>query len=157
MAGADVTQKYQGASPAIVSEVLRLADVNGGALTERVIVDAASDPASPLHDQFQWDNDVAADGFRVIQARLLINRVKIKVTQGETVTVMPAFVSITNGQGNRVRIGTQRAMADPDMLGQVLAETRSQLVGLRNRLTAFNVTGDLVDGLDDVLSKIPAV
>lgn len=154
MAG-EVGVRYRGAPQPVISEILRLRDVNGGGLTERVIVDAASDPASPLHDQFQWDNDIAADGFRVVQARLLINRVKLHISEGETVKVMPAFVSIVDEAGRRIRVGSERALADAGLLGQVLADTRTQIRGLRNRLSAFDDAAHVVAQLDDLLANLP--
>lgn len=151
--GVDI--RYRGAPQPVIGEVLRLRDENGGTLTERLLVDAASDPTSPLHALFEWDNERAGDGFRVIQARLLINRVKITISEGEQLRVMPAFVSITDGAGKRVRVGSERALANPDLLAQVLAETRQQLNGLRNRLSAFDQTAGVVEALDGVIERLP--
>lgn len=148
--------RYRGAAQSVVSEILRIKQENGGTLTERLIVDAASDPASPLHNEFLWDNETAADGFRIIQARLLINRVKVQITQGETVRVMPAFVSVVDGEGRRVRVGSQEALSDPAMLSQVLADTKIQIRGLRNRLSAFDEAAAVVTQLDAVLQNLPA-
>lgn len=147
--------RYQGAAQSVIAEVLRIRNENGGTLTERLLVDVASDPASPLHDQFVWDNDLAADGFRIVQARLLINRVKISIQEGETVRVMPAFVSVIDGSGKRVRVGSERALANPDLLAQVLAQTRQQIHGLRNRLSAFDQATGVVAALDGVLDQLP--
>jgi hypothetical protein len=146
---------YRGAPQAVIAEIIRLRDESGGEITERMVVDAASDPASPLHDRFVWDNELAADGFRIVQARLLINSVKIHIMEGESVRIMPAFVSITNGDGKRVRIGSERAVSDPGLLGQVMAETRTQIRGLRNRLSAFDEAQHVVTQLDDVLKTLP--
>jgi hypothetical protein len=146
---------YRGAPQPVVAEILRLRDEHAGEITERIIVDAAADPASPLHEHFTWDNDLAADGFRMVQARLLVNRVKIHIVEGETLRIMPAFVSITNDTGKRVRIGSERAVANPSLLGQVMAETRTQIRGLRNRLSAFDEAQHVVSQLDDVLQNLP--
>jgi len=152
MAG-DLT--YKGAAGPVIAEVLRVKQANGDVLTERIVVDAAADPASPLHGFFTWDDQAAAEGFRLVQARALINRVKIHITEGETVRVVPAFVSVIDEDGRRVRIGSERALADPDLLGQVLSETRLQLRGLRNRLSAFTDAKHLVAQIDSVLEGLP--
>jgi hypothetical protein len=154
MASADIA--YRGAPQPVISEIVRLRDENGGEVTERMLVDAASDPASPLHDRFTWDNDLAADGFRIVQARLLINSVKIHIVEGETLKIIPAFVSVVNEGGKRVRIGSERAIADPNLLAPVLAETRTQIRGLRNRLSAFDEAQHVVSQLDDVLKNLPS-
>lgn len=147
--------RYKGAAQSVITEVLRIRQANGGILTERNVVDAASDPASPLHPLFQWDNEIAGDGFRIIQARMLLGRMKVHLIEGETVRILPAFVSVATDDG-RVRELTARAVADPGLLGQVLAETRTQLRGLRNRLSAFEEAAPVVEHLDAALDVLPS-
>jgi hypothetical protein len=47
-----------------------------GALTPRNVVDAARCSSHPLHSRFEWDDGVAADKYRLVQARELIRSVK---------------------------------------------------------------------------------
>lgn len=54
----------------------RLADQLGGALSPRDVVDEASKDTSPLHPYFEWDEEKAADHWRLEQARRLL-RVRI--------------------------------------------------------------------------------
>lgn len=46
-------------------------------LTPDLVVDEARDPDHPLHHRFEWDDAVAAEGFRREQARSLIQSVKV--------------------------------------------------------------------------------
>ena len=48
-------------------------------LTQSQLVAEAADPASPLHHLFEWDDAVAAHGYRVEQATHLIRRYKITI------------------------------------------------------------------------------
>ncbi len=54
----------------------RLIELGGGKLTPASVVSDASDPASPLHSCFEWDDSVAAHKYRLEQARVLIRSVK---------------------------------------------------------------------------------
>lgn len=63
-----------------VAEVLGRLEHPNGDLDPADVVEAARDPASPLHPFFEWNNDEAAEQWRIGQARLLIRRVKIQVT-----------------------------------------------------------------------------
>ena len=63
-----------------VAEQLRLLEGENGRLDPVVVVDAARDPASPLHAYFEWDDTEAARQHRLGQARQLIRRIKIEVT-----------------------------------------------------------------------------
>lgn len=49
-----------------------------GALTARDVLDAARSPQSPLHSYFEWNDKVAADQFRIDQARVMLRAIKVK-------------------------------------------------------------------------------
>lgn len=49
-----------------------LAAANGGKLTARQVVEAAADPASPLHGLLTWDDAIAGYRYRLAQARRII-------------------------------------------------------------------------------------
>ncbi|HAZ61006.1 MAG TPA: hypothetical protein DCY89_05470 [Gammaproteobacteria bacterium] len=56
-------------------ELSRIADATG-ALTPALVVEAATDPESPLHDAFDWDDSAAAHKYRLVQARSMIRSVR---------------------------------------------------------------------------------
>ncbi len=58
-----------------IREILAGIQDKDGRLTPRMVVDAASDPDHPLHDRFEWDDEVAGLRFREHQARRLIEEV----------------------------------------------------------------------------------
>lgn len=61
----------------VVIEVLEVEKSNG--LTPKNILERAKDSSSNLHNLFEWDNSVAAEKFRLEQARGLIQNIKIIV------------------------------------------------------------------------------
>lgn len=67
-------------------------------LTAENIIEYAKDKKSELHKHFDWSNKVAGDKWRLHQARVLINQVKV-VINGDT---MPAFenVEVEISEGN---------------------------------------------------------
>ena len=48
-----------------------------GKVTTTLVLDAAGDPGSPLHDHFEWDDTEAGHRYRLIQSRNLIRTVRI--------------------------------------------------------------------------------
>lgn len=58
---------------AVVAELRRICTSNGGILNPKVVVKAAANSTSPLHDYFDWDDTIAAQRWRIVQARNLIN------------------------------------------------------------------------------------
>lgn len=63
-----------------------------GRLSAAQVVEAARNPASPLHACFEWADDVAAEGYRLEQARRLIRGVKVIVSESETTLAAPRYV-----------------------------------------------------------------
>jgi hypothetical protein len=54
-----------------------------GRLTPSLVVTAATPPAHPLHSHFEWDDGTAAERYREVQARGLIQRVKVTYREGD--------------------------------------------------------------------------
>ena len=56
-----------------------------GVLTPQVVVETAKNKKSLLHDYFIWDNSIAAEKYRVHQARNLLNSITIEIKiEGKT-------------------------------------------------------------------------
>lgn len=57
-----------------------------GAVTARDVVDSARSPNSPIHPYFEWDNQTAADLWRVETARRMLRSIRVKYQDagGET-------------------------------------------------------------------------
>ena len=103
-------------------ELERLAAEAGGVLTVDAVLEAAANPDSPLHAHFEWTDDKAADNWRRVQARTLIQRVNITVA-GHSPQVVRAFVSLPD---DRLSGGGYRLMAavisDEAMREQLIAD-----------------------------------
>lgn len=101
---------------------------NDGVIKPFAVVEAARPEKSPLHDCFEWDDNKAAEQFRIEQARGLIRsiRVIVKVSNAETVPVR-AFLHVkeTECGGGYVEIRT--VMRTPAFQQQVLESALSEL------------------------------
>lgn len=68
-------------NPQIVGEFCyELEKKKGGKITPKELVDAARDVNSPLHNEFEWNDSVAAEKYRRTQARYIINSIEVKIT-----------------------------------------------------------------------------
>jgi hypothetical protein len=65
---------------AIAARLEKIAKLNGGRVTPDAVLADAQNAKSPLHDQFEWDDTVAARQYRLQQARELIRSVKVEIT-----------------------------------------------------------------------------
>lgn len=95
-----------------------------------LLVNDARSEESPLHPMFEWDDSIAAENYRIDQARGVLQAIRVQLTPGET--PVPAFVhvKINNEPGYA---GIVRAMSDEEMKAQVLADALRQLASLQLR------------------------
>lgn len=81
----------------LATELERVWEENGRKLLPGDVVDSASDPDSPIHECFEWRDDIAAHHYRLSQARGWIRRVVIVSDGGETQSVF-THVRITTDE-----------------------------------------------------------
>lgn len=138
---------------AIRAALLELADQRDGRLTPRAVLDAARDERSPLHEEFSWDDDEAAEGFRLIQAGALLRRVKIQVVVESkdptrvNIVVQRAFPSVPSLRGSPSGSYVPLAQADQQ---ELLSEVVSQLEVLRKKYAAIEKLAGVWKAVDDV-------
>lgn len=110
----------------IASELRRIAKSNGGLLLPQSVVESARPTSSPLHSRFQWDDSVAAENYRIWQARQLI-RVVVEHIKGVAAPT-EVFVSLSpdrnEGRGYRV---TTEVLSDEQMRGVMLQDALDEL------------------------------
>lgn len=79
----------------VESALREIADANDGKLTPDDVVMAASNPDSPLHGHFTWDDHEAAAKHRRNEARFLIRSVTMTVTTETISFKVPSYVRNT--------------------------------------------------------------
>lgn len=129
-------------------------DDEDGIIQPEAVVEVASDPQSPLHPHFVWDDSEAAHQFRLVQARSLVRRISIVRPDVPAPTFVNVVVRRADGIARRGYVQTARAVADPDLYAQVLSDARAGLIAWRNRLSAFERAGGLVAQLDELIADI---
>ena len=76
----------------------KLRKEHGGTVTPEQLLEAASSKRSPLHDAFEWDDEEAANNWRVHQARQMLVGLVI-VPSNDHEPVRRAFVNMSRGNG----------------------------------------------------------
>lgn len=90
------------ADPQRIGEALEaIAKANGGEITPPAVVESARAQRHPLHRHFEWDDAVAAEAFRLDQARMLIRA--IHIVDKERPEPPRAFLSIADKGGTSYR------------------------------------------------------
>lgn len=118
----------------LVSALVDVRDRHG-TLTPEVVVKEASDPSSPLHGSFEWDDTEAAHQWRIQQARVLIGRFKVEVQVSPKKTVKCR--QFTHVRSRDEYVPTEEALGDPEMRDVVLEQARRDLAALRRKYAAL--------------------
>src|SRR5262245_29148308 len=81
-----------------------------GAVTPKLVLDAARDEGHPLHDFFEWDDSIAGDKYRLEQAmRMIMASKMVVVLAGQTNQVITAapevrrLLPVSKGAGFKMR------------------------------------------------------
>lgn len=103
----------------IVDELKRIESTQG-IITPISVVDTARDVNNPLHKTFDWNDDTAAEKYRLHQARVLINTVRVEILKKDVQAYQNVVVEINNKpvQGY---ISVQKVLSQEDLKNQMLA------------------------------------
>lgn len=113
-------------------ELERLRIRHNGRLEPEWVVHAAKRLENPLHPLFEWDDSVAAQNWRVDQARAVIRAVEVVIEEAKEAKPVRAFVSIVR-ENDRSYTSIADAMSDPELRGQVLRNALKELEAWRHR------------------------
>ena len=132
--------------PAIVGRCLeKIKRAHGGALTANAVVAHAVDKASPIHSEFEWDNDVAGHEYRVNQARYMIRSINVTMIESPDAEPTRAFVQM--GEATEYR-GIREVMADPLSREQLLDRAVRELESLKRRYCHLSELAIVFDAID---------
>lgn len=107
-----------------------------GELTPRLVIAEAADPSHPLHDRFEWDDEVAADAYRIDQAHRLIQRVKVTKVEGDNAPSVRAFQAVRTDDGYKYE-PSEKVAEDPFQRKLVLADMEREWRTLKARYDMF--------------------
>lgn len=95
-----------------INEILRIESEKG--LTAERLLEEASKKSSPLHDLFEWNNSEAAHLYRLQQARIVINEVKVIIESKEYYAFENVHIAIPNVIG-----GSSESLDEPPITQRV--------------------------------------
>jgi hypothetical protein len=116
-----------------------------GRLTPALVVEEARPDDSPLHDRFEWDNEVAGEEYRRHQARQLIRSVKVvySTTDDGDDKKVRAFTAIHHETGH-VYEPTERVAQDPFLTKVALQDMKRRWIALKRQYESFDEFWQLV-------------
>lgn len=134
---------FQGKNSAqVVGEVCEQLEQSIGLTAENLLNVSRSEDA-PLHNEFEWNDGVAAEKYRTHQARILINHIAIK-TEGSSDEPIRAFFQTEERKYESLEVILRCEDKKRDLLSQAMQELEyferkySQLVELSRVFDAID-------------------
>lgn len=145
-------------SKVYAAELNRLAQIYGTSnLDPKIVLDEASNPDSPLHDYFDWDDTSAARKHRLAQARQLVGTVKITyVGDPHPERSKRAIVTVITDVGERKYTGILSAMDSQEYKRQLIQREVNTIRGCRDRLRTYEELFAALPSLNDFLRQAEA-
>lgn len=120
------------ADPQKIGEALEaIAEKAGGHLTPEAVVDAAREKRHVLHRHFEWDDQKAAEAFRLDQARNIVRSIHVENDETES-GLARAYLSIQDRGGRSYR-SISDVLASADLQSKVLASAETDLLAFERR------------------------
>lgn len=146
----------------LVLQVLTETYERRGELTPAIVVEEARDVDHPLHSRFEWDNDKAAEQYRLVQAGALIRSVKLKIVDPEPSEIR-AFINVSNvdpSRGSGRYVPQEEVAVDPILQRVVLQSMRRDWLLMRRRYEKYSefwamVSADNSGRFSDADERIP--
>lgn len=109
----------------------------GGVVTPRDVIYSAKEKSSPIHKYFEWDDTIAGEKYREVQARKLLGSVVEVVTINREKQTHRSFYNVKNSDGNPVYVTLQKAISTPDYIVDVVERAQMNIKALNNTLGLF--------------------
>lgn len=113
----------------VAGEVCEALENSTVGLSPKSLLEASRNVNAPLHDEFEWDDGVAAEAYRETQARDIIRNIYVvKVDQPEEEPRIRAFVNAKSETRPGSYHNIRTAVQDVDIKVQLLAAAKRECV-----------------------------
>lgn len=146
-----VEKKTRQSSALYLGELKRIEEEQNGLIQPKDVVDAARSESSPLHNVFEWDDSVASEKFRMMQARVLMNQVKVELVGRRVPAYMSATVSVESVP-QKGYVNSERLLTDDQIHSQALASAAKELEHWRRKYNHLLELKPLVN--EDALTEL---
>ena len=159
-------------SAEVAGAVMEQIEETQGVLTKENFLEASRAEDSPTHNLFEWDNDKAAEKYRLTQSgRYIANmRVTIETEQREAVSTsvtfgeqkeddrsntVRAFMSISKDRTDRaVYINHEKAMSDEKLRATVLEHAAQELEIFQKKYERYVELAKVFSAIDEFKEKV---
>lgn len=142
-------------------EYLEQLEKKHGEITPKIVLDASRSEDALLHPCFEWNDGVAAEKYREVQARFLIRNLVVSVERDDSPPqVVRAYVNVSSEIDAGSYIAVKTAMQNDDMKNQVLKNALNELKAFQKKYANLQELSEVfsaIDALKMVVEMVPEV
>ncbi len=117
-------------------------------LTTKNLVEASRPEDAPLHKEFEWNNDIAGEKFREMQAGKMITNLKVVIKQDETKKIR-GFVTLEHSVGRPGTFErTEKVLEVTEKRNRLLTLAIKELQAFRKKYIMLSELAELFDIID---------
>lgn len=133
-----------------IKELERIESVYGTLSPERILNESRDDSAV-LHPLFEWEDDLAAEKFRIHQARFILNNIHVKIIKDGSSSSFPVYEVVNINSERRYR--SIEVMTQSD-IEQVKKATLKDLASIKNKLEAYENFSQTIGHISDAMGTL---
>lgn len=137
----------------IVSELNDIQEIRG-TLNAELVLESAKNKKSVLHSYFQWDNEKAANTFRLRQAAELLTRIEVKIIKDGEPKIFKAFELVKRGDVSDLSVYKKYNTLNADDIEFVKKYCIADLKRVVSRLSYHLQFKSSVDKINIVINEL---
>ena len=132
-----------------VGKIFEKIEKKNGSVTNKSVLDSARPESSPIHKVFEWDDDVAAEKYRLSQAGQLIRNLVIATESAESSEpiMVRAFVDVSEKREGSY-IGVVHAFSEEETRERVLSDAIRELNSFRKKYSNYQEFSKIFSEID---------
>jgi hypothetical protein len=135
----------------ILKALQQLEEENGGVLTPDDVLRAARETDHPLHQSFEWNDGVAAEKYRKMQAYVILTTVRVEYMGEKRKAYFNATVTVGEGE-SRGYFPIQRVMNDEELRLNVLDQALKEIEHAQKKYTELSELAGIIN--EDRLAEV---
>jgi hypothetical protein len=142
-----------------LEKTLRRLEKKHGYVSPKLLVDEAAPENHPLHDQFEWDDEVAGPLYRENQARVLIRSVVYIKKSSEIIrfTEPPVYVRNPDRAPQQGYVSLDEARLNAELAERIIKSELARIEGAVERGRAVADRLNLSDEFEHLLDQVTAI
>lgn len=122
-----------------------------GGLTPKSLVDASRDENAPLHNEFEWDDNIAAEKYREEQAACIIRHIMIVRTDIQEIRQTRDRAFVSKGENDNAYVPLNEALSTEKWRNNLLKQARIDAERFTNKYHRLTELANVIKAMNEFL------